>query len=262
MDAKSGLEAAPVTDGARHTVGTAASAAFEATFHELLAEPWAFEFFQAVRLLEARAPDRAPVGEFADPRAEVVRFRTATSMAFPASEIAALDAARGRGRPTGDDGELHGADGAAGDAPAGVHRVSGRARASRRSCHEGFPRHVRSPRAVAVLQRVGAWARGRARLRHRQLADAPSAGPRGIGTAVGLANRLPMARWRSLLFYAGLLGLPTRPAVALEQLVADYFGVPVRVEQFVGGWYPLEPRHAMRARETTPARRLSLGLVP
>jgi type VI secretion system protein ImpH len=43
----------------------------------------------------------------------------------------------------------------------------------------------------------------------------------------------------SLVFYAGLLSLQSRPAAALEQMLGDYFGVPVAVEQFVGAWYPL-----------------------
>ena len=44
-----------------------------------------------------------------------------------------------------------------------------------------------------------------------------------------------------LLFYAGLLAPQQRSAAALQQLVEDYFGVRVEVEQFVGGWYPLSP---------------------
>ena len=37
-------------------------------------EPYLFEFFQAVRLLERLMPDREPVGRFVNPRTEVVRF--------------------------------------------------------------------------------------------------------------------------------------------------------------------------------------------
>ena len=36
--------------------------------------PTAFEFFQAVRLLERLTPGRAPVGRFVDPEDEVVHF--------------------------------------------------------------------------------------------------------------------------------------------------------------------------------------------
>ena len=62
-------------------------------------EPWRFEFFQAVRLLEAMAhhatgvrgaPRLAPVGHAAASSQELVRFRTALSRGFPASEITGL----------------------------------------------------------------------------------------------------------------------------------------------------------------------------
>ena len=43
----------------------------------------------------------------------------------------------------------------------------------------------------------------------------------------------------ALLLYTGLLGPQPRGAQALEQLLADYFGLPVEVEQFVGRWYPI-----------------------
>jgi type VI secretion system protein ImpH len=60
----------------------------------------------------------------------------------------------------------------------------------------------------------------------------------GLGTP-GLRNRLGVSD-EALIFYSGLLGLQSRSATALEQMVEDYFGVPAEVEQFVGGWYSLD----------------------
>ena len=54
---------------------------------ELLAAPFRFGFFQAVRLLERRDPARAPVGRLARPADEVARFRSWISLAFPPSEV-------------------------------------------------------------------------------------------------------------------------------------------------------------------------------
>src|SRR5262249_49662898 len=59
----------------------------------------------------------------------------------------------------------------------------------------------------------------------------------GLGTQ-GLQDRQPV-RDESFLFYSGLLALQPRSAVALEQILADYFNVPVLVEQFIGAWYPV-----------------------
>ena len=42
---------------------------------ELFDEPYRFDFFQAVRLLERLGPDAAPVGRDGPPAREVVRFR-------------------------------------------------------------------------------------------------------------------------------------------------------------------------------------------
>src|SRR5215470_18061719 len=54
-------------------------------------EPFGFSFFQAVRLLQRFNSKRKPVGEFAHPNVEAVRFASHPSLAFPASEIQALD---------------------------------------------------------------------------------------------------------------------------------------------------------------------------
>jgi type VI secretion system protein ImpH len=60
----------------------------------------------------------------------------------------------------------------------------------------------------------------------------------GLGTK-GLQDR-QAAPDDSLLYYSGLLAPHARSAASLEHLVADYFGVPVEVEQFAGGWYPMD----------------------
>ena len=73
--------------------GIASLAAVEAA---LDAEPYRFDFFQAVRLLQRMAPDRHAVGQFVDPSEEAVRFTVNPSTAFPASQIQALSRPGGR----------------------------------------------------------------------------------------------------------------------------------------------------------------------
>ena len=60
----------------------------------------------------------------------------------------------------------------------------------------------------------------------------------GLGTR-GLTSRQAVLD-EALIFFAGLLGLHQRSAAAFEQLLGDYFEVPVRIEQWVGAWYPLD----------------------
>lgn len=61
----------------------------------------------------------------------------------------------------------------------------------------------------------------------------------GLGTD-GLQERLAIPD-DAMLYYSGLLAQQPRSAQALRQILADYFDVPVEVEQFSGGWYSLEP---------------------
>src|SRR5690242_7402110 len=55
--------------------------------HNLFAQGYRFEFFQAVRLLEQISPSRKPVGSTASPSEEAVRFAAHLSLMFPPSEI-------------------------------------------------------------------------------------------------------------------------------------------------------------------------------
>src|SRR5687768_1143393 len=68
---------------------------------ELFEEPYRFEFFQAVRLLERVFPERKSVGGTALPHEEIVRFRSRISMDFPASEVHEI--AEWRDERTGED---------------------------------------------------------------------------------------------------------------------------------------------------------------
>ena len=61
----------------------------------LIDESWRFSFFQAVRLLQLAAPERAPVGVGDDPVAEAVRFSSRVSLGFPSSEIHEVTEASG-----------------------------------------------------------------------------------------------------------------------------------------------------------------------
>src|SRR5205807_1948138 len=65
----------------------------------LFAEPFAFRFFQAVRLLERLDPKRLPVGRSARPEKEVVRFVAHLSLSFPPSELFDLRPGEGDAPP-------------------------------------------------------------------------------------------------------------------------------------------------------------------
>ena len=200
-------------------------------------EPRGYEFFQAMRLLRQRIHGRQPVGDYGDPRDEVVRLGVDPELAFPPSEIRGLQAV--------EDGPPRMAVSFMGlIGPSGVlpHRytlqVAERSRArdhAMRDFLDIFQHRMLSLFHLAWEKHRFAVAYERDGRDHlsRHLLDLV-----GVGTD-GLAERLGLSR-ESLLLYAGLLAPGQRPAVALEQMIEDYFGVPVEVEQFVGGWFGID----------------------
>jgi type VI secretion system protein ImpH len=226
----------------------------------LRAEPYAFEFFQAVSLLERLQPERAPVGGFTDPRDEVVRFRTATSVAFPASEIQGVDEPRDGVGPDRMTVNFMGLTGPQGILPlAYTLYLAERRRARDDSAKEflGIFEH----RMLSLFYR--AWERSHASVAHgrgeRDWLTRHLLNLVGLGTD-GLRGKLAIPD-EALLYYVGLLGVPTRPAIALEQLLCDYFGVTATVEQFVGAWYPLERATQCELDDDGASTQLGLGAV-
>lgn len=202
----------------------------------LRSRPTAFEFFQAVRALERLFPDREPVGHFGEPAEEVVHFAVNPETAFPASEIRDLEL------PGGGPGRLAvnfiGLTGPEGVLPYYYSLlVSERLRAHDPTLRDFLD--LFHHRIVSLFYRAWekhrfgvAYERDRRDRFTRHLKDLLGLGADALQERLGIRDE-------ALLFYAGLFGPQQRSAGALQQLLEDYFGVPVEVEQFVGAWYRL-----------------------
>jgi type VI secretion system protein ImpH len=82
----------------------------------------------------------------------------------------------------------------------------------------------------------------------------------GMGTP-GMQGRQAVPD-EALLHYVGLFSMHTRSAVVLEQILSDYFQVPVEIEQFTGDWYRLDAEAQCRLGEhEEPAQQLGTGAV-
>jgi type VI secretion system protein ImpH len=205
---------------------------------ELREEPFLFEFFQAVRLLERLMPDRSPVGGFNPPSVEIVRFVANSTLAFPPSEVHSLE------WPKKDGGGLMkvnfmGLTGPEGVLPLYYTSLLGeRTRAGDRSAVDFFD--IFNHRIISLFYL--AWEKYRFSVAYEREGLDPFSHHLmdliGLGTP-GLQNRLALLD-DSLLYYSGLLAQRPRSAEALRNLLSDYFEVPVEVEQFAGGWYPLD----------------------
>ncbi|HEX5438697.1 MAG TPA: type VI secretion system baseplate subunit TssG [Gemmatimonadaceae bacterium] len=250
MATESGIDRPPVT---------LAPPAYSEVEALLETEPWAFDFFEAVRLLERRRPDRAPVGGFVDPADEVVHFGATPSIAFPASEIQSLETAGDA--PAQMAVNFMGLIGPLGVLPlAYTVLAADRVRARDTALRDFLD--LFNHRAISLFYR--AWARSRPAATYDGTGRDGLTGHLmdliGFGT-LGLRGRLPVDD-EALVYYAGLLGRQTHSAVALEQLLADYFDVPVVIEQFVGAWYPLSrPAQCALGERADASGQLGLGAV-
>jgi len=207
---------------------------------ELKDNPYNFEFFQAVRLLHRLMAHRKPVGGFASPHQEAVRFAANSSLAFPASQIQ----------------QMHWPDGASPLMVVNFMGLTGPSGVLPRPYSElVIERLAAKPKDTALESFInifnhrmislfyGAWERYRFPVRYESENWNGDFSRRwaaliGLGTP-GLAERQHVVD-SALLFYAGIFGLHTRSATALQHVLADYFDIPVVIEQFVGAWSPID----------------------
>ncbi len=222
-------------------------------------EPQAFGFFQAVSLLHRIRSRRVAVGLFSDPADEVVRFSVPDSIAFPPSEIHALDI-------PDDDRALMRVNFMGLTGPQGLlpyHYtllIADRNRVRDRAIGDFFD--LFHHRMLSLFYR--AWEKYRFQVAYeRGDSDGLTQHLRDL-VGVGLETdqrHLPVPD-DALLFYTGVLGPQPRGAQGLEQMLTEHFDVPVRVVQFVGRWYPLR-RHDQceLGDDWSPANQLGLGAV-
>jgi len=222
-------------------------------------DPCSFEFFQAVRLLMRMAPGREVVGRFTNPADEVVRFGANPDVQFPASQIQELE------RPAEGPARMRvnfmGLTGPSGVLPLMYSElVLERLRARDHTLRDFFD--LFNHRTISLFYQ--AWEKYRFPIPYERGEHDPFShhllALLGLATP-GLQHRLEVPE-DSLLFYAGLLSLHPRSATALRQVLADYFGVPVEIEQFVGAWSPVEADSQCSLGEGLRySERLGLGAV-
>ncbi len=217
-----------------------------------------FDFFEAVRQLERLRPGRTPLGQSLDPAGEAIRFSAHPSIAFPPSDIRSLDL--GGDGPARMSVNFMGLVGPAGVLPYQysllvLERASARDTALRDFLDDFHHR------LISLFYR--AWEKHRFTVAYEKGEDRLGAHVLDL-VGVGLAPQqgsLPFPG-DALVYYAGLLVGESRSAVALEQLLQDYFGVPAEVEQFVGDWYPVAQRDQCElGEEEAMSGQLGVGTV-
>jgi len=199
-------------------------------------EPFRVHFFQAVRMLQKMERVRKPVGYFITPQQETIRFSARTSLRFPPSEI--YDLRRNEDAPMSMTVEFRGMCAAISVMPAAYTEfLLARAR-EKDHVMEDFL-NIFNHRMISFFYR--GWEKyrffieyertGEDRLSMR-LMDLLGLGTEGLRERSGIPDV-------AYLNYVGLLGRHVRSAASLQQILEDYFGVDVQIQQFAGTWRKL-----------------------
>lgn len=236
-----------------------AAVALERVARSLFERPEAFEFFQAVRLLERLHPELDPVGRGADPASEAVRFAASTAMAFPVSEIESVT--RTEGGQARMSVNFMGLTGPSGVLPHEYTLLVAERKRARDRAPAAFL-DLFHHRMIALFYR--AWRKYRFVVDREQGEQDRLLGRILDLLGMGLEPELEASpiQPETLVFYAGLLGLQPRGAAGLETMLEDVFEVPVEVEQFAGGWYPLPAQDwCAVGDDPSPSNLLGAGAV-
>ena len=229
------------------------------TLEEILFDqPYRFDFFQAVRLLERIYADRRPIGDTNEPDSEIVRLRSHISLNFPPSQITTLT------RETNEDEKsapaqmtvaFMGLTGPVGVLPhAYTELLMERMRAKDFSMVDFFD--VFNHRVISMFYRAWekyrfpvsyerTWARSAGKDREANQEEWKDRFTESLFDLAGLGTRGLRKRFtfqdEGLLSYGGLIANKPHSASAMCGILGDYFAVPATIEQFKGQWLKLEP---------------------
>lgn len=222
-------------------MGSPSRPAKPAVIDRLQREPYRFEFFQAVRILERLRPESAPVGRDYDPAREVARFGATPALSFQAGEVSQVQD-RGSGAPHELDVAFFGLFGPSGVLPDHYSSLlMQRSRDKDTSLRDFLD--LFNHRLVSFFFR--AWEKSRlspsyerARLDGKEdLFTEMLEALVGLGTGK-LRGQLQVDD-RVLLHYGGHFSQQRPMAASLEAMLSEQFRMPVEVVQFHGQWLSL-----------------------
>lgn len=218
------------------------------------------DFFQVLRLIENAHPQLPRIGTALRPRDEAVRFGQTPSQAFNATVLDTYKGADAEGRARLAV-NFFGLMGANGPLPSHITEyVRDRLRNGGDSTLLAFL-DVFHHRMLSLFYRARASAEPVISL-DRADADRFSmfvGSLFGIG-APALSERDEIGDFAKLHF-AGLLANRARPASGLVSILREYFGLPLRIEQFVGHWMRLPDEVQSHIGRSDVGNRLGQSLV-
>jgi type VI secretion system protein ImpH len=218
------------------------AAALQALFDELEAAPWSHDFFALLRRVENLAPEAPRFGRALRPVQEPLRLGQEPELGFAPAALARFTRQGAVPRLGVHFMGLLGPQG-----PMPLHLTEYVRERSRQRGDATLQRFldVFHHRLLSLFYR--AWADAQACVQHDRPDDDRFALWMGAGTGLdGRVRPQDSLLQNARLFHAGLLGARHRPPEGLVKILSCHFGVPVRVEQFVPHWMPVEPAERTR----------------
>ncbi|MEM6617731.1 MAG: type VI secretion system baseplate subunit TssG [Pseudomonadota bacterium] len=204
-------------------------------------DPRTFNFFQAMRLIEAAYSDRPRFGRSARPRQDPLRLRQKVDMAFAPSTVAEFAVQDPKGGPGFMSAYFFGVFGPNGPLPLHVTEYArGREYNERDRTFAAFA-DMFHHRLISLFYRAYASADPAAsfdRPDDDPFADRIAALAGIMGSEHRDRDAMPDL---SKLRFAGRLSNGSKNEEGLLAMISAFFGVPVEIESFVGSWLELEP---------------------
>ncbi len=206
----------------------------------LFQEPYRFDFFQAVRLLEMAHPEAQPAGEGSEPAKEAVRFHSRVSLDFPASDVYQLSPSLDGESAVEMTVNFLGLSGPQSPLPLPFTELVLERIARKDTGLRDFL-DIFNHRLISLIYRSHKVHR----VAFTTKSPDESAAARYLYSFLGLGHpslRHCMAvKDRVLLYYAGLLSKEPRSAAGLERMISDHFQANARLHQFQITRRALEP---------------------
>ncbi|MDT8302452.1 MAG: type VI secretion system baseplate subunit TssG [Sedimentisphaerales bacterium] len=223
-------------------------------------KPYDFDFFQAVRRLECTHPELPRIGHSQRPQSDPFRFCQNVSLAFESSAIKAFKEATDE-HPNRMFVNFFGLLGTNGPLPLPITEyIYDRLHNHKDKTLASFL-NVFHHRMISLFYR--AWACNQQSVSHdRKEEDRFAvyiASLFGIGED-SLRNRDAVPDVAKL-HYSGRLVCQTRNAEGLREILQDYFGIAVCIEQFIGQWIDIPQEHYCRLGESVENAKLGSTLV-
>jgi type VI secretion system protein ImpH len=225
---------------------------------EMALQPHAFNFFQAVRRLEAEYRGWPRVGSSVRLEEDYIRFCQVPSLSFAPSSIESIEQTEIAVRIFVNFLGMFGPNG-----PLPQH-LTDFARDRQRNAHDStLVRFVDifHQRLLSFFYR--AWAANQKNVDFDRSDQARYATYFGSLFGIGISSyrdRDSVSDWAKIHF-SGRMSAQTRNAEGLEAILADYFGLPTEIQEFAGYWMKIPAENRCRLGESSETGSLGINAI-